>query len=136
MFFFFDIENFARKKSPEKIENLLPLKLYKIEGTKDTISCDGIGIQAVVNECANFVNCYNGSGVIQSCAPGTYFHKACIKAKIDDYNLKNANESLNYPNLTLPNHINFKRLVEFNLSSDFTWRRIGKKEIDKISPIF
>ena len=44
----------------------------------ETISCAGVGIQAVVDRCNKFVNCYNGVGVIQSCSPGTVFHKVSV----------------------------------------------------------
>ena len=44
-----------------------------------TIPCDGVGIQAVADQCNKFVNCDHGNGVIQSCGPGTVFHKVCVK---------------------------------------------------------
>ena len=45
----------------------------------EKISCDGTGVQAVIDNCTIFVNCYNGSGVVQSCPLGTYFHETCIQ---------------------------------------------------------
>ena len=44
-----------------------------------TIPCDWVGIQAVADQCNKFVNCDHGNGVIQSCGPGTVFHKVCVK---------------------------------------------------------
>ena len=45
----------------------------KISG--EIISCNGSGVQAVANHCTSFVNCDRGSGIVQSCGPGTVFHK-------------------------------------------------------------
>lgn len=41
----------------------------------ETVSCNGSGVQAIPNRCTDFVNCNQGSGVVQACATGTVFHK-------------------------------------------------------------
>ena len=45
----------------------------------ETVSCNGSGVQAIPNRCTQFVNCDRGSGTVQSCGPGTVFHKVSFE---------------------------------------------------------
>ena len=45
----------------------------------ETVSCNGSGVQAIPNRCTDFVNCDRGSGVVQTCGPGSVFHKVSFK---------------------------------------------------------
>ena len=53
-----------------------------VEIKGEIISCNGSGVQAVANQCSSFVNCDRGNGIVQSCGPGTVFHKVRFFFKI------------------------------------------------------